>query len=264
MSVVPGVPGLRTITPTEALRRPRRLDLRILAGLGLMVASGLAILVLWSAAQTTRGVVVVTRSLPAGARLEANDLAVVQAQLPNAVYRAAVPASERATLVGRQLAQPVYAQQVLARGLLAGQPLLSGEQRAVTIPVSSDRAVGGQLQPGDLVDVVVAVKGTTEVTTEEVLSGVTVYDVDYDRQVVVTASTAPATEAARPRRALASVTLAATREQAKALLAAKQKGELNLLLVPPEAALAGSQGPPGGHGGPGAAAPGAGNAGGAR
>src|SRR5262245_55138053 len=120
-----------TLTPSRALRPPRRLDLRGLFGvLLLLVATGGSIGV-WSALSDSRGVVVATRDLLAGATLGAGDLTVTRVRVDDAVYRAAVPAEDLPALVGRQLAEPAHARQLLTRAQVSARPPVVPDRMAL-------------------------------------------------------------------------------------------------------------------------------------
>src|SRR5450631_1071893 len=110
--------AVATLSPARALRRPRRADPRALIGVFLTLAA-----------------------LVAYVRMDDN------------VYRAALPADVLESLVGRQLGEPIHAQQVLARAQVAEQPGLAADQVAMTIPAKPESAVDGRLRPGDLIQV---------------------------------------------------------------------------------------------------------------
>ncbi|HET6316717.1 MAG TPA: hypothetical protein VFG86_09680, partial [Chloroflexota bacterium] len=96
-------------SPTRALRRPLRLDVRALVGILLMLVATAGSIAVWSAEQDTRSVLVLARDLPAGATLAQGDLNVSRARLDDAVYEAAVPANQLSSMVGRQLSEPAHA-----------------------------------------------------------------------------------------------------------------------------------------------------------
>src|SRR5581483_7890816 len=152
-----------TLTPRRALRKPWRLDARAMFGLFLLLVSIGGSVAFWTASTDTRAILVATRDRPAGAVLGSGDVAVADVRVADAVFAAAVPAEEQAAVVGRQLAEPVHAQQLLARAQLSGRPLLVPGQMALTIQVTTDRAAGGLVRPGDSVEVLVTTnKGRPE------------------------------------------------------------------------------------------------------
>lgn len=227
--------AVTTLTPARALRQPRRLDARVLVGIALLLAATGGWLIFWTNATDTRPVVVATRDLPAGAILSASDLTVAQVRVDDTIYAAAIPAAQMAGLVGRQLAEPVHAQQLLVGPQVASRPRLGPDQMAVTIPVSAKTAAGGRIRPADQVKVLATLnKGKADSRTTVVLDRATVYDVGHDDQMTVV-NTAGADPGARPAvlGPLASLTLVVTEEQALRLAAARWNGDLDVALLPP-------------------------------
>ena len=221
----------------RAIRQPRRLDPRALVGLFLVVVATGGSVAFWTASSDTRAVVVATRELPTGATIRATDLAVAHVRVDDAIYQAAVPAEALATLIGRQLAQPAHAHQVLARVQVSGRPALGPGQLALTIPASAATAAGGRLQPGDAVQVLLTTnKGKPDSQTSVVLPRVTVYEVGYDERLTVVNTTASAEEAGRAAvpGPLSSLTLIVSQDQAQQLAQAKWNGELDVALLPAE------------------------------
>ncbi len=246
------------VSPTHALREPRRIDWRAALGILVTLSATGGSLLFWSTTSDTRSVLVATRDLPPGAVLSISDVAAARVRMEDALYRAAIPLADQGQVVGKQLAEPVHAQQVLVRPQFAAMSLLTVEQGAMTIPVTAETAAGGRLQPGDSVQVLVTVaKGKPESRTIVVLPRVTVYDVGYDGRVaVVNASAASASSAdaagtassRATRGALTSVTLAVTQDQALQLAQARWNGDLDVILLPPAAAPPPGQGAQGAQG----------------
>lgn len=224
----------QSFAPARAIRRPIRLDLRILLGLALALTAVGGNVAAWKAATDTRAVLVVTRDLAAGSVLVMGDLDVAQLNMDDRLYAAALPATDLATVVGRRLAEPAHAGQVLALGQLASRPLLSPGQVALTIAVRPETAAGGRLRPGDSVSVLVTRdKGKPGSSTSTVLERVVVFEVGYDPRLSV--GLADEDLAAAPGGGpLASITLVVTPEQATQLANAKWNGDLDVALLPPE------------------------------
>lgn len=224
-----------TLTPTRALHQPRRLDMRAVFGVFLLLVSTGGAIAAWSAMSDAQAVVVATRDLPAGATIGPSDLTVARVRLDDTLYQAAVPAGEQSQLVGRQLAQPVHANQLLVRAQLSGRPPLGQDQLALTVPVSAQTAVGGRLRAGDSVQVLVTVdKGRPEARTTVVLPRVTVYEVGYGERLAAV-NTAGGETSGRPAQGPISwVTLIVTPEQSVQLAQAKWAGEVDLALLPPQ------------------------------
>lgn len=166
---------MAVVTLTPALRAPRRVDWRHVVGVALMLAATGAFLVRESLNDDTRAVLVAARELPAGATLRASDLAVARVRVDDALYAASIPADRLESLVGRQLAEPAHAQQMLVQPQVASRPRLGPGQMAVTIPASTKTAAGGLIRPGDQVKVLATLaKGKPESRTVVVLERATV------------------------------------------------------------------------------------------
>jgi len=224
------------LSPARALRQPRRVDLRAVFGLFLLLVATGGSIVFWSAASDTRAVLVATRDLPPGAVLGATDLAVARVRVDDAIYETAWPAATREELIGKALAEPVHAQQLLVRAQLASRAPLAAGQLALTIPIRPETAVGGGLRPGDSVQVLsTSGKGKPESETYVVLRRVRVHDVGREERstLVSTASagdTPPRPEAQGP---VNTLTLVVTQDEALELARARWNGELDVALLPP-------------------------------
>ena len=88
-----------TFAPAHALREPRRVDWRAVFGGFLFFVAVAGSIAFWGATSDTREVLVAVRELPPGAVLTDGDLTSARVRLDDAMYRAAVPASERSSLV---------------------------------------------------------------------------------------------------------------------------------------------------------------------
>jgi pilus assembly protein CpaB len=224
-----------TLTPARAIRQPRRVDLRAVFGLFLLLLATGGSIAFWSASSDTRAVLVATRDLPAGATLSASDLAVARVRVDDAIYEASWPAAAREELIGRQLAEPVHAQQLLVRAQLSTRPPLQPDQLALTIPIRPDTAVGGRVRPGDYVQVLATSgKGKPESETFVVLRRVRVHDVGRDERVTVVNTAGAAETAPRPaaQGPVSTLTLVVTQDQALELARARWNGELDVALLP--------------------------------
>lgn len=221
-----------TLSPARALRRPRRADPRALIGIFLTVAALAGSISFWAGNSESRAVLVATRDLPVGATLHAADLSVAYVRMDDNLYRAALQADALQSLVGRQLAEPVHAQQVLARAQVEDRVGLSADQVAITVPARPDSAVDGRLQPGDVVQVLVTQvdKARNEAHTRLVLDRVLVFGVGRDQSL---ASSVRGDDDGVVRGIISSVTLAVTAEEARQLAEARRSGELDVVLLPP-------------------------------
>lgn len=221
-----------TLTPARALRQPRQMDWRAVFGVFLIVVATGGSVAFWTATSDTRTVLVATHDLPAGSTLQPSDVAVARVRVDDSIYQAAIPASDLSGLIGKQITEPIHADQLLARAQLSTRPGLKSDQLALTIAISPDSAVGGALRPGDQVEVLLTTdKGKPEARTTVVLPRVTVYDVGYAEHVgavnVDTASSAAKLGSMR------SLTLVVSADQAVQLAQAKWAGELDVALLPP-------------------------------
>jgi len=222
------------------MREPRRLDGRVLFGGFLFFVALGGSIAFWSATSDTREVLIAVRDLPVGATLSDADVTTARVRLAGEMYRASVPAADRALHVGRQLAEPVHAQQLLVRAQLSARSPMGPDQMALTVPVSAETAVGGRLQPGSAVRVLATIdKGKPESRTYVVLPRVVVYDVGFDERVSVvnTAASNGSAEGAdtsRSRGKIAWATLAVTEDQALSLARARWNAEIDLALLPSE------------------------------
>jgi Flp pilus assembly protein CpaB len=225
--------AVATLTPARALRRPRRADPRALIGIFLTLAALAGSVAFWVSSSDARPVLVATRDLPVGTTLRASDLTTAYVRMDDALYRAALPADMLTALVGRQLGEPVHAQQVLARAQVANKTGLSADQVAITIPARPESAVDGRLRPGDTVQVLVTVvdKTRNEAHTRQILDRAQVFEVGRDQAFGSSSTTAETDSPGRG--SITSVTLAITAEHARQLAEARRTGELDVLLLPP-------------------------------
>jgi Flp pilus assembly protein CpaB len=220
-----------TLTPARVLRRPRRADPRALIGVCLTLAALAGSVSFWVGSSEARPVVVATRDVPVGATLGAGDLSVAYVRMEDSLYRAALPADMLDGVLGRQLAEPIHAQQVLARAQVEQRLGLAPDQVAITIPARPDSAVDGRLRPGDAVQVLVTVvdKARSEAHARLVLEHVAVFGVGREQSL---ASSTSADADGFPRGSISSVTLAVSPDQARLLAEARRTGELDVVLLP--------------------------------
>jgi Flp pilus assembly protein CpaB len=225
--------AVATLDSARALRQPRRADPRALIGVFLTVAALAASVAFWVGASDARPVIVATRDLPAGTTLRSSDLTLAYVRMDDALFAAAVSADMLSALVGRQLGEPIHAQQVLARAQVADRVGLAPNQVAITIPAKPDNAVDGRLRPGDTVQVFVTVtdKARNEAHTRVVLEKAQVYQVGREQSLGSTSVTSDSE--ASPRGSIASLTLVVMADQARQLAEARRSGELDVLLLPP-------------------------------
>jgi len=221
-----------TASPTRALRRPLRLDVRALVGILLMLVATGGSIAVWSTEQDTRTVLVLARDLPAGATLTQGDLNVSRARLDDAVYQAAVPAGQLSSIVGKQLSEPAHVNQLLSRAQISTQPRLATGQMVMAIPVRIDAAAGGRIRAGDTVQVF----GTTkqDVSTRVVLQRATVYDVGREQTSSIGSSAS--SQSSLTSGSATWITLIVDDEQALRLAQARWNSDLDVALLPPQPA----------------------------
>jgi Flp pilus assembly protein CpaB len=227
--------AVATLTPARAFRRPRRADPRALIGVFLTLAALAGSVAFWVGASDARPILVAAHDVPAGATLRSSDLTVAYVRMDDTVYRAAFPADALDSLVGRQLDEPIHAQQVLARAQLADQLGLGADQVAMTIPARPESAVDGRLRPGDAIQVLVTVidKNKNEAHTRQVLDRAQVFEVGRDQSFSGSSSSVTRADDSVTRGSITSVTLAVSADQARQLAEARRTGELDVLLLPP-------------------------------
>ena len=224
------------LSPARAIRSPRRVDLRLVVGIFLALAAMAGSVSFWTVTSESRAVLVATRDLPAGATLRTTDLAVTRVRVDDAIYQAALPADALDVVAGRQLAKPALTRQMLVRAQLSSRSALEPGQLAMTVPIRPDTAVGGRIQVGDTVRILLTTnKGKPESRTSVVLPRTTVYEVGRDeRLTVVNTSASAGSERGADQGQASWLTLIVSAEQAVALAEARWNGELDVTLLPPD------------------------------
>lgn len=169
--------GNRTLPLPEGDRvvpaPPRRpVTTRVPPSLALaVVAAVLAALFFLRATGGPEGVLVAVaaRDIAAGEAVAIGDLRFSEVAASPRVLATLVPRKDLAALDGT----------IATRGIVEGSPLLradlvapaaGGGQRAMSLPVEREHAVGGALRPGDRVDVIDGAEGSYVVTDAEVLA----------------------------------------------------------------------------------------------
>lgn len=115
-------------------------------------------LVLLRSADDRVTVTVAARALEAGQPLQRTDLTTTGLLAEDGALRTLVPADEVGRLVGQVLAHPLDAGELLTRSALR-QPASREGLRSMSLPIDPAHAVGGDLRPGDRVDVIEVVDG---------------------------------------------------------------------------------------------------------
>jgi Flp pilus assembly protein CpaB len=158
--------GLRPLQRRRALLNGR-------AALGALLVA-LATLILFSAAERggrseLQRYVVAKRALGIGSHITAPDLTTSAMHLPAGRLRSRL--FERGDrLVGAVVVAPIAAGELVqASAVLAADGV--AEQRQISVPIESARALGDRLQPGELVDVVATFGAGAEAFTVTVVTG---------------------------------------------------------------------------------------------
>ena len=158
-----------------------RINPRVIVGVLVLLGAILGLTLVYRGAQPrTMQVVRAARDVAPGDVLQLSDLQAVDEALPDNVAAGLVPASERATLVGRRLAQPLYAGDFVTRR--ESEPLtrqLAANERLYALDVPSQTMLGLQLQPNDSVEIVVTTSKTQPQAAEThvVLPSVAIFSV---------------------------------------------------------------------------------------
>jgi len=160
--VDPDAPAWTAATPRAPTSRRRSPFSRLSFGHAVMITAGLLAFLLNVLILREEGeafdVPVAARAIPAGSRLESTDVSYRYVDADGPFVDRALSRERLASFFG----------QVVVRGVEAGAPLMADDlrpvaapdgQRAMSIPIAPDRAVGAALHVGDRIDVML-VQGT--------------------------------------------------------------------------------------------------------
>ncbi len=169
-----GVTALAALAQRGAAIRLPKIDTRLVVGLLLVALSVLGGLRLAATSDDTVAVLVATRDLPANHTLTSSDLGTAQIHASDAVLGGLLRAGA-ARPVGRVLRFPLVEGGLLGAGTLGA---VASDGREITVPIGSDHALGGALEPGDRVDILGSFdKGTEIAKTLTVAAGARVVEV---------------------------------------------------------------------------------------
>jgi Flp pilus assembly protein CpaB len=138
------------IPEARRLERPAWLNGRTVLGLVIFALAFLGAQRAIEAQRTTTPLWVATRDLATGQMLMPSDLSVVEAVLPGDQSTGYALAST--DLAGSIVGRPVGAGELVPLSAVSTGDA-AGPGRAMTVPVEAEHAVGGEVGPGDLVDV---------------------------------------------------------------------------------------------------------------
>jgi Flp pilus assembly protein CpaB len=199
----------------------RRLDLRVVAGLLLMLVAVVGGSSLIRNAQARTPVLVAAGTVQPGEVITASDLRVVEVTAPAGI--AYLPASARSGVVGRVAAEPLWAGKVLGPGSLSdGSPLASG-MVAFSLLLPPQSAVAGEIRAGDHVAVLASPGSDQAGQAGSSSADTTILFTDLPVLSVHQASGADGESLL--------VTLTLRLEEARALAQAKATGRVDLALV---------------------------------
>ncbi len=172
--------------------------------------------------------VVARRPLTIGARIVAADLTTASMHVPTSALRTRV-FDRPARLIGAVVVAPVATGELIQASAVIAAGTIS-DQRQISVPIESARALGDRLQPGELVDVVATFGSGADAFTATIVTGARVVDRD--------ASTGPLGD----RKGQVVVLSVATADDAMAVAHAIAAGQISLVRVSgaPNAAAAAS------------------------
>ena len=215
--------------PRAVPRRPREIDWRLIAG-GVTALIGVVgvLIVVTTLVPEERTVAVAARELAPGSTISSTDLTVARVRLPDGMAAQTVGEPQLGTLVGRQVREPIHAQELVTRTRLsAPQTTLGPGQVEVRLPLKPDAAVPDDLQAGDPVTILGTIaQGRAGSGTRVLVQRAAVVSVRRDPQV---GATGPSST-----RPLSALTVVVSEQEAEALADARANGELTVLLAGPE------------------------------
>jgi Flp pilus assembly protein CpaB len=206
---------------------------RAIVGLALAAAAVAMVYTLNRGAQPrTVEVLRATRDVPVGAVLRAGDLAPTSEALPDDVAQVLVPASDRDSLVGRRVGQPLNVGELVSRRQVqAPSRQIPPGGRVYTIPVGAEAAASGQaVQAGDDVEIVVTLnKSQDQAKTQVVLPRARVYQVG--RQEASYTPLGSGDQSASDAKLVSLTLLLASDADYQALARARRIGDLDVAVL---------------------------------
>jgi Flp pilus assembly protein CpaB len=206
---------------------------RAIFGLAVALVGAALVLVLYMRGQPqTMQVLEAARDLPPGAVLQPDDLVAQAEPLSDGFSGLVVPASDRAAVIGRPIADGLLRGMPLARAqVLDPARRIPDHLRVVALAVTPETAAGGQIEAGDDVEILGTTKpvGGEQAQTVTVTGRVRVYAVGLQAQPGGFA-TSDRNSSGRP---LSWVSVLATADQARAIANARATSGLQVNLLPP-------------------------------
>ena len=177
----------------------------------------------------TRAVVIASKSIPAGKKLEESDLAIKQ--LPAQAVPKDYPSSID-SLKGRLVKNTIGTDEVITEGRLVGKGAAGGlpiviplGHRAITVKVNEVVGVGGFISPGDHIDILSTLKKNNEAYSRTILQNVLVLAVGdkiFD----------PNNYSDPQSKIVSQVTFALSPKDAEKLALVSETGQIHLVLRP--------------------------------
>ena len=171
--------------------------------------------------------------LQPGTVLRSDDLVAETEPLSDGLSALVVPASERDAVIGHPLSDGLRRGLPLARAqLLEEAHRIPENMRVVALPVTPETASGGQIVPGNDVEILVTVNkaNSGQAHTLSVVDRVTVYATGAQASPGAFASADRSSGANKP---LSWLSVLADADQARAIATARATGDLAINLLPP-------------------------------
>lgn len=129
--------------------RPAWVNRRTVLGAALLLLSILGGRAIIEGSRATAPVWVAARDLAGGTTIGPGTLRIEHVHLPAALAASYVPSTQ--SLDGYVVTRPMAAGELVPQGWVAANA--PDEGRSMTVPVDPEHSVGGELKPGDLVDI---------------------------------------------------------------------------------------------------------------
>lgn len=170
---------------------------RAVVGGFLVAASASGVFAAWSAASSgpTARYVVMAADVAPGERIERGDLALVAIDLPRA--QRLLSFTDPDVLVGATAIAPLVDGQLVHASAVA-KPVGAPERAQISLRVEPGAAVGGDLRPGDVVDVIATYTAGGEPVTSTISRGALVVKLVTDDQRVGAGGSVVVVLAVRP------------------------------------------------------------------
>jgi Flp pilus assembly protein CpaB len=206
---------------------------RAIFGLAVALVGAAFVLFLYLRGQPqTVEVLKAARDLPPGTVLQPDDLVAESEPLSDGLSALVVPAADRGAVVGPRLATGCGAACRWRGQVLDAAQRIPEDLRVVAVPVTPETAAGGQIVPGNEVEILATLDKTRgdQAHTITVVDRVTVYAVGTQSQ---TSAFGPTDRAAASSKPLSWLSVLADADQARAIATARATGDLQVNLLAP-------------------------------